>query len=435
MPEPKQRKRGRTVAAPRVTEQAARGRDVTASARQASRRGREQVIPISTLRASAGTTARTTAGAAVRAAAGCLLLVAASTAALAQSVPGIKRDLDFDAMMKGVDLDDPALTLVYKLPTSDGTSVGFFIGRGGEKPNASFVPTNNSSIPEAEVVSYRLARFLGVSRNYYPVDYYKLGPKAMARFTDMVMKTPETEDDRIANRKLVLKQLKADPTTILGIYRIKPKTKMYAARSLGTQGQFNLNTGISAVLRANGPMPTDKMMPLDGVKGGQPGFPAAPMERQVEIARQLSNIFVIDQLLGQWDRFWENLEASGDKNGRLKLVARDNGGATLDDWEDYEIYNRWVSRYDRPMIDKLTALNAFLKGEAKEFAGYTSPDAWKTAVGFIVPSSFDAFKAKLSRLIDQRLPALVKQHGDKAFLPAKAADVVALDAADTGEDD
>lgn len=366
---------------------------------------------------------------------GAAVLMAGAGFCLAQGVPGLKRDLDFDAAMRSVDLDDPGLTLHYKLPTSDGSSVGFFIGRGDNPPNASFVPTNSSSIPEAEVVSYRLARFLGVSRNYYPVDYYKLGPKAMARFTDMVTKTRESEDDRIANRNMVLKEIKANPASILGIYRVKPRTKMYTVRSLGTQGQFNLNTGLAAALRASGPMPTDKMMPLEGIKGGRPGYPVQPMERQVELARQLSTIFVIDQLLGQWDRFWENLEASGDKNGRLKLVARDNGGATLDDWEDYETYKKWVSRYDRELIDKLGALNAFLKGEAREFAGFTSVEAWKTAAGFIVPSSYEAFAKKLDLFVEKRVPGLVKQFGDNVFFPPRSAEVAALDAADTCEED
>ena len=107
-----------------------------------------------------------------------IVLVTTSTLALAQTVPGTKRDLDFDAMMKTVDLDDPALRLEYKKPTSDGSSIGVFIGLGDKPTDRSFVPTNSSSIPEAEVVSYRLSRFLGVSRNYYPVDYYTLSPKA-----------------------------------------------------------------------------------------------------------------------------------------------------------------------------------------------------------------------------------------------------------------
>lgn len=363
------------------------------------------------------------------------LAMTASPGAFAQPVPGLKRDLDFDTYIKTVDLDDPSLRLEYKKPTSDGSSIGVYIGRGDKPTNASFVPTNTSSIPEAEVVSYRLARFLGVSRNYFPVSYYTLGPKALAKFRDMVLATSEDEGDRNTNRNMVIKELKAHPDSLLGIYRLKPKTKMYGALSLGAEGHFNLNTPLARTVRASGPMPTDDKMALDGVKGGGPGYPTPPTEEQVELARQLSTILVIDQLLGQWDRFWQNLEASGDKNGRLKLVARDNGGATLDDWDEFETYSRWVSRYDRSLISRLTALNAFLKGEAKEFEGFTDPGAWQDAAGFINPASFETFARKLGVLIGTRVPALVKQHGDNTFFPPKSAGIEQLDAADACEDD
>lgn len=366
---------------------------------------------------------------------GAIVIAASSAAVVAQPVPGIKRDLDFDAMMKTVDLEDPSLRLEYKKPTSDGSSIGIFIGKGNKPTDASFVPTNTSSIPEAEVVSYRLARFLGVSRNYYPVDYYRLGPKATAKFRDMVFTTREVSEDRIANRDMVMKELKANPASILGIYRIKPKTKMFTVTNLGSRGQFDESTGLANEIQASGRMPDERRIPLTGVSGGQAGFPATPTEQRVELARQLSTIFVIDQLLGQWDRFWNNLEASGDRNGRLKLVARDNGGATLDDWEGHEAYSRWVSRFDRDIIVRLTALNSFLKGEAKDFAGFSGPERWKEAAGFMVPESYSTFQSKLANLIDKRVPALVKRYGDKTFFPPKSAEVAKLDASDTGEDD
>lgn len=365
----------------------------------------------------------------------CLLWAAATETALAQQVPGTKRDLAFDAMMTTLDLDDPSLRLDYKKPTSDGSSIGVYIGRGDKPANASFVPTNTSSVPEAEVVSYRLARFLGVSRNYFPVDYYKLGPKAFARFRDMVLRTAEFDDDRITNRNMVIKELKADTTSILGIYRPKPKSRMYPARTLGTQGQFNRSSELGQAIRATGPMPGVALMRLAGIKGGGVGYPASPAEQQVELARQLSTIFVIDQLLGRWDRFWENLEASGDKNGRLKLIARDNGGATLDDWEEFENYSRWVSRYDRDVIARLTALNAFLTGEAKEFSGFTNVKKWQTAVGFREPASCEMFARKLAYLVGRRIPALVEQEGEATSLPPKSPAIIKLDEGDTGEDD
>ena len=375
----------------------------------------------------------------MRLAAATVVAVIVAMPASAQSIPGTKRDLDFDAHVKTIDLDDPKYRIEYKKPTPDGSSVGLFIGVGTSPTDRSFVPTNPSSIPEAEVAAYRVSRFLGISRLFYPVDYYQLGPKATAKFAEMINASPATDKDSVYNRNLVLTELKANPKSIFGIYRLRPKTKMYSATPLGREGKFDQTTGLAQEIKATGRMPDQTKIPLAGTKGGQTGFPEVPTEQRVELARQLSTIFVMDMLFGQWDRFWNNLEASGDKNGRLKLISRDNGGASLNDWEGHEDYNRWVSRFDRDLITRLTALNAFLKGEAKEFAGYTSVEAWKTAAGFLPakeePSSFHVFGRKLSMLIDKRLPALIKTYGDKVYFPAKSAEIVKLDAADTGEDD
>jgi hypothetical protein len=365
----------------------------------------------------------------------CILATFGTCSAQAQMVPGLKRDLDFDAHVKTIDLDDSSLRLDYKKAAAGGSSLGLFIGVGDQPTDRSFVPTNTSSNPEAEVVSYRLARFLGVSRSYYPVDYYRLGPKATAAFRKMVLAHPEGNPDRVSNRDMVLVDLKAHPTGMLGIYRIKSKTKMYGTPSLATEGRFNSSSGLAQEIRAAGRMPDETRIPLAGVIGGQRGFPVAPTEQRVELARQLSTIFVIDQLLGQWDRFWNNLEASGDKNGRLKLIARDNGGATLDDWENHAAYSVLVTRFDRDVIERLTQLNAFLKGETKDFAGYTSVETWKEASGFIKPGSFKTFTQKLAHLIDKRVPALVAKFGDATYFPPKTAEIVALDALDTGEAD
>ena len=142
--------------------------------------------------------------------------------ALGQGLPGTKRDLEFDAHVKTIDLDDPKYRIEYKKPTPDGSSVGLFIGVGTAQTDRSFVPTNPSSIPEAEVVAYRMSRFIGISRLFFPVDYYQLGPKATAKFADMIKATPAADKDSVYNRNLVLTELRANPNSIFGIYRLRP---------------------------------------------------------------------------------------------------------------------------------------------------------------------------------------------------------------------
>jgi hypothetical protein len=164
------------------------------------------------------------------------------------------------------------------------------------------------------VVAYRLARLLGISRLSYPVGYYRLGPKATEKFKAMVDAAPEREPEPAERRRMVLADFKANPTGgMLGIYRQKPKSKFYTASVLGREGKLDTTTGLAQEIQASGRMPDDRKISLEGVKGGQPAFPGVPTERRVELARQLSSIFVVDMLLGQWDRFWNNLEATGDR--------------------------------------------------------------------------------------------------------------------------
>jgi hypothetical protein len=62
-------------------------------------------------------------------------------------------------------------------------------------------------------------------------------------------------------------------------------------------------------------------------------------------------------------------------------------------------------------------------------------DDWKKAVGFRETASFDVFSQKLSRLIDTRIPELVRRHGDKVYFTAKSTETLRADAAETGDDD
>ena len=337
---------------------------------------------------------------------------------LAQDIAGNKADLAFDAAMKTLDLENPTYEFTYKAGKHQGSSIGFHIAEPGHRKSATFAPYNSSNNLESEVVSYRLARFLGLSDIYNPVTYYRLGPLAHARFKAMLRKQTETDPDRRANYAAVVAELKTNPQSLLGIYRLRPRGKRYVAQTLGTaNGHLNQDHPLATFIRANGPPPTEKPMSLPGVKGQRDGFPK-PSEKASELARQLSDILLVDQLMGQWDRFFNNMEATGDETGRLKLLARDNGGATVDEWEWHDLYVRWVSRYDRPVIEKLRALLAFLQGREKQFAGFDDVEKWKTAVGFLKSGSFNTFKRKLELLVEKKIPALEKQYGNRMYFSA-----------------
>jgi hypothetical protein len=362
-----------------------------------------------------------------RSLAGIVVLIALAGGARAESVsditapglPGTEQDVAFDVHMQGIDLEAPDLVFIHKGGKQRGASVGFHVAAPGHRKDGTFVPTNSSSIPEAEVVSYRLARFLGVSRFYHPVTYYQLGPQASARFKALLQKHGEIYENRKENRSRSLAELKVHPDHIFGIYRLRADGKLYVASSLGGEGQPNYSHPLMSHIRADRPLPPATPMSLPGVKPARAGYPK-PSEKESELARQLSIILTIDQLMGQWDRFWKNLEAVGDKDGRLRLIARDNGGADVDDgWEWHVSYQKMLSRYDRDVMQRLVGLNAFLRGKTATLGEFKSVDSWKATVGFRKASSFNTFKRKLELLVDKTLPAREKQFGDKIYFAAE----------------
>ena len=348
------------------------------------------------------------------------VVILASTAARAQQVPGIRADIKFDQQVQALDLDNASLEFSYKTGKHQGSSVGFHVSQPGHRKSGTFSPSNTSNNLESEVVSYRLSRFLGISDIYNPVSYYRLGPKASVRFRDMLRKQYESDPDRRRNHATTLAELNSHPTYLLGIYRHRPRGSRFSANGL-SDGAGHLNTGhpLAGFIRANGPLPSEKLMSLSGVKGQRKEFPK-PAEAESELARQFSNILLIDQLMGQWDRFVNNLEAYGDADGRLHFIARDNGGATVDDWEWHNLYDAWLSRYDRVVIERLRSLHAFLNGTEKQFAGFDDPAKWQQAVGFIKTSSFDTFKRKLTLLVEKKLPELEKHYGPRTYFAAPA---------------
>ena len=150
-----------------------------------------------------------------------VLMAVLPSAAGAQELPGTRQDRDFDAYVKLLDLEVPSLEFHYKGGRKGGSSVGFHVALPGHRKSGSFVPTNTSSNPEAEVVSYRLARFLGVSGIYNPVTYYQLGPMASGRFNALLRKHGESDPDRRINYNTTTNELKNNPKSLFGIYRFR----------------------------------------------------------------------------------------------------------------------------------------------------------------------------------------------------------------------
>lgn len=277
----------------------------------------------------------------------------------------LERDVSFEAMVAGLNLDSPDYKFEYK---KSSTSIGLYI-TGPEGKVGKWVPTNESADPEAQVVSYRLGRFLQMSELTVPSAYYTLRGRALAEFRQKLNRQ-EKGKTRLLNQARILRELSKNPYELLGaltapVDQFEVETVVNAASNI-----INRQHPIATFIRADGPMPSaQKEISLTGKKT-RSGI--RPTNTELALAREFSQIMVLDILTGQYDR-WSggNVEAVfRESTGALRLhfIARDNGGAGMVGTAAMKRYFGIVSRFDRAQIRLVNQLVENLRGNPAEVA-------------------------------------------------------------------
>ena len=270
-----------------------------------------------------------------------------SAADLSSELQTTSRDAEFAELMSKLNFNAEGIRLTYK---DGGTSVGLKIDQGNEKLG-KWLPRNSAGDPESQVVSYQLGRFLSMSELVMPSAYYKLDGAALSIFQKMLQSSRETNRWRRENRDLNLAAIAQNPSGLTGVFTpyLEPKSEEVIGLANPSANTINSADPIARFIRADGPAPSaSRRMSLRGIKGGN--------ESELELARQFSQIMVLDILTGQWDR-WSggNVEAATD-GSRVYFVARDNGGASMSGPGTFAKYSRIVTRFDRDQIQRLERL-------------------------------------------------------------------------------
>lgn len=304
----------------------------------------------------------------------CALLLVALLSACGEKSGSITaavkdRDADFARVLASLNLEDPSYKLSYK---DSGTSLGLKIKRGEEKIG-KWLPKNEAADPEAQVVSYYLGRALGMDELVIPAGYYTAGPRALGEFHAMLRNAQERNQLRSRNQQTLLAALARNSSSMEGVFTM-PVDSFELATLIETDSDHRLGTlrqdqPIARLLHADGPLPsTAREMDLGSRKRING---VAPVNNELVLARELSKIFVLDVLCGQFDRFsGGNLEGTVDAAGKLHFIARDNGGAGLvpgsgSTGQYFELF----SRFDRAQIELVRKLDSEL---ASDTAGVAS---------------------------------------------------------------
>lgn len=323
-------------------------------------------------------------------------------------LPGSADDLAFLDLVNTLDLErsdieatvssgGSSIYLALKIPNADGSSI-----RG------AFLTTNEATNPETEMAAYQTGRLIGRSELFGPGKYKTAGPQFTARFKHIVesnnyskYKGAKPRNYNLANdtlkeknRVLVLNQINSNPQALDGIFKLWTAIKPTDCDQLVLNNRLVSNTQIASFIKADGRAPTNAMMTLPCSKG-------VP-QSQLVLAKQLSTIFLVDAITGQYDRFsGGNLQILIDKNKNLiQFAAMDNGGASLSESDKHttDVYLPLVSRFEKSVVDELRRLDLFLSGKSASYLNFTRPEDLMAAVG-IKPRTQSHFRKKLGKVL------------------------------------
>lgn len=245
---------------------------------------------------------------------------------------------------------------------SGGTSVYLVLKKAGKKWGA-LIPENESAILSGEIAAFNLSRLLGVSKNYQPVASFWWTGKNLETFKNMIPTTPYPGKWKDLNRVNILKRIKDNPEGIEGIFKARQiHPDDYYGLVLLESNKFN-----SSHILKGSTIPFSELLQCQGPRSQAVVTFNGGTNHEMELARDLSSIFLIDALVSQWDRFsGGNIQTAVLEDGKLHFVANDNGGAWGGDtWTQKSL--ALVTRYDSQLAQNIFQLDQFLNAGVPAF--------------------------------------------------------------------
>jgi hypothetical protein len=285
--------------------------------------------------------------------------------------------------------------------------------RDGEVIGA-FRSETSSTCVDGEIASFNIARVLGCGELFHPAAPIQLRGKGLATLKQL-METARFPEFKEADRRQVLLEIEQNPDGLRGDFRmttpvIAEKYHAIEVPTLPPNGGLNEQDRVAVFLKCGAPQPGSGQIKLKGMECRAPA---------VSFARELSDILLVDALAGEWDRFsGGNLHVVVTK-GRAHFLAVDNGGASFEDDQGYmERFKKWVTRFDRRVVSRLFALEAFLAEEekgrpaakGKKFLGFSDERSLADAMCISMPVDWGVFRSRVTEVA-----AHVRSIGSGAF--------------------
>ncbi len=285
--------------------------------------------------------------------------------------------------------------------------------RDGEVVGAFRTETSSTCV-DGEIASFTIARALGCGELFQPAVRMELRGKGLETLRLLLEATrfPASKEE---DRRGVLAEMARNPKGLRGDFR--QATPLNAEKyhaievpSLPPNGGLNEKDRVAFFLKCDAPQPGAGEIKLKGLECRAPA---------ASLARELSDILLVDALAGEWDRFsGGNLHVVVTKD-RAHFLAVDNGGANFEeDQGNMGRFKQTVTRFDRHLVSRLFALEAFFSPEEKEkpvakrkkYMGFADEESLAEAMSISTPVDWEVFKRRVSEVAEH-----VRSIGPGAF--------------------
>lgn len=350
---------------------------------------------------------------------------------------------DDESALLAIDLNGPS-TIFGLLSDFEGTSILFRVRDSETRTSLSVVKTNTSNTnTSAEVFAYRLSEALGFDGLVPPCSPVGIEAEGLDKLLALLRGTGYRDERKEANRMRVVRGLEASRssgTPYPGATKPWLGAFMFVME-LGDRDRL-ASSAVMTHLRANGPVPTDADHRLmQHTRLYEPRGTHRGVIAMSQLARDVSNLLLMDALMGQVDRYaganvhmisvdGTRRELAERRNnepvfdmGRVRVLALDNGaalkssgGTGFADLTGASVAGLRVERFDRGVVDRL-------RGLAGRTVGYrcseVDPDEaaaiWQW-LGLEDASDRGKAEANLTRVL-RYIDELETRWGDRIWLP------------------
>jgi hypothetical protein len=331
----------------------------------------------------------------------------------ADGLPGGSDVEEFLSFARNVDLSDGSWSM---RDGSGGMSINMeFEGNGkmGDfvSQNADGYGDNNESAhPEGQVISYNLSRIFGYSRYWGRGKWSKISGEAKRELARIARERNARHPFvRTAQARIAITTQEPEVFGSISLYGAAPKKMKAWETDSEANGVFRTDQPFASYIRASGTRPQNRNVDLAGYT-----------VNELETAKTLSTMMLIDALAEQFDRFSGDNIVVIKENGIYHLASYDNNGAGapghgtgyVNRYIGGNGRSAWVSRFDRNVALRLLAMDRFVNGSDPRFLGFTDKDAFLKSLG--LRSLTRRFKGYLSRAA-AHIRTTMQSSGDAAF--------------------